>query len=336
MDDFQPSWDWRRLVWSLLYTVQFNEILDDDLARWRAGGLVLEPFSGFTREEEYEALQEALRSDASLAEELMDSPVPHTEEEVRDFLRRVLERMDALRPWPELPFLTLRNESWDLGACRPLARLHMDWLEAGHRLGTTFYGRAEDGSWLPMRLNSGDEVAMVAPWWEGSRDVAVLARPGTDREPEEILAAFLHVTGFAPEEIDDLTEGLNPASRGGAGGGWLAHLLRLEHSTAKLEGRDPVRVSRPTWESFLRTRLYCQATESPGVVAVGPPGAGQVPAFTLPEALAAFATGKGETEPPSFFSASGRDLLDLIPEGYAVLVDPGTDYATTFDRDGPR
>ncbi|MEV4838068.1 SseB family protein [Nonomuraea sp. NPDC049486] len=336
MGDLPPPWGWRRVVWSLLYTVQFKPVWDDDLVRWRAGGLVLEPFGGFTREEEYEALQEALDSGERLLDLLPDPPVPHDEQDIRDFLRRVLEHMDLLRPWPELPFLVMRHDpSPDLGDFRAIARLHLDGQEAAHRLHGAFYGFAGGGSWQPMRLNSGDEVALVEPWWQGSRDVAVLARPSPGRAPEDVLAAFLHVTGFVPEEIDDLTDGLNAASRGGAGSGWLAYLLRLENSIATLAGEEPVRVSRSTYEAFLRTRLYCQATESPGVVAVGPPGAGLVPAFTLPEALAAFAAaGKDETE-PRFFSATGRDLLDLIPEGYGVLVDPGTAYATAFAAGGP-
>ncbi|MFI6708022.1 SseB family protein [Nonomuraea sp. NPDC050478] len=336
MGDFPPPWGWRRVVWSLLYTVQFKPVLDDDLVEWRARGLVLEPFSGFGREELYESLQEALSSEEPLLDLMPDPPVPRSEHDVRDFLRRVLERMESLRPWPELPFLVMRGDAWpDLGDCREIARLHLDEHQVGDRLHAIFHRSDGGGLWLPLRLNSGDEVALVERRRRDRRDVAVLARPRPGRAPEDVLAAFLHVTGFVPEEIDDLTDGLNAASRGGAGSGWLAYLLRLENSIAALAGEEPVRVGRSTYEAFLRTRLYCQATESPGVVAVGPPGAGLVPAFTLPEALAAFAAaGKDETE-PRFFSATGKDLLDLIPEGYGVLVDPGTAYATAFAAGGP-
>ncbi|MFG1943150.1 SseB family protein [Nonomuraea sp. NPDC048826] len=329
MDDFPPPWGWRRVACFLLYTLQFQPALDDDLARLRAGGLVLEPFRGFTREEEYEGLQEALASDEELVELLPTPwPVPHDEQDVRDFLRRVLEQMDLRRPWPELPFTVPPiTADPDRDRYRAIARLRLDENELSRRIHANLARVGDGGRWLPLLLNSGDEVALATPHRPGGDHVAVLARTDAERPPEEILAAFLHVTGFTLEEIDDLTDGVNPVSRGGAGSGWLAYLLRRGHSVGAL-GEDAFR-------TFSRTRLYCEAGETPGFIAVGPPGEGLVPAFTLPEGLAAYAEAKGQSE-PRYFSATGRDLLALVPEGYGVLVDPGTAYATAFDGNGPR
>lgn len=313
---------WQRVLWALLYSVQYEQRLTDALARSRALALILEPVHGFSPEEEHAALGAALESAAPLSEILPPPPeTPRAEEELRDFAERVRRHMDELRPWPDLPFVTRLGPLWEDSAV--IGRVRMGHMEVTERIRRHFQ-RPETGDDAParllLRLSSGDEVALVE---RGGR-VDVLTRPESGRAPEDVLAAFLFTTGLTPGEVQDLTGGANPASTGGARTGWLAYMLRREVSLDG-PGTVPFRV-------FLRTRLYCQATGSPGVVAVGR----LVPAFTMPEALAGYAAGKGETEPPRYFSATGRDLLDLVPEGYGVLVDPGTGYATAFDRDGPR
>jgi hypothetical protein len=66
--------------------------------------------------------------------------------------------------------------------------------------------------------------------------------------------------------------------------------------------------------------VYVQRTTTddgrPAVVAVGQPGAGYVAFFSSLASLAAHA---GECD---WASARGRDLVDLVPEGYGLVVDP--------------
>ena len=66
--------------------------------------------------------------------------------------------------------------------------------------------------------------------------------------------------------------------------------------------------------------VYVQRTTTddgrPAVVAVGQPGAGYVAFFSSLESLGAHA---GECD---WASAPGRDLVDLVPEGYGLVVDP--------------
>ena len=59
----------------------------------------------------------------------------------------------------------------------------------------------------------------------------------------------------------------------------------------------------------------------PGLLAVGPPGAGRVLVFSSLEQLGRAA---GECD---WLRTSGRDLLTLVPEGYGVLLDAGCDDA---------
>ncbi|MEV4095601.1 SseB family protein [Streptosporangium saharense] len=83
-------------------------------------------------------------------------------------------------------------------------------------------------------------------------------------------------------------------------------------------------------EAFASTRFYCQATESPGTLALGDPGAGVVPVFTSLDGLTAYVTARGEVEDARWFSTLGADLLTLLPTGYGLLIDPGTGHATVL------
>ena len=72
-------------------------------------------------------------------------------------------------------------------------------------------------------------------------------------------------------------------------------------------------------DAFGAATLYCFLADEPGFMAVGEPGAGFIPMYSSEEALTA-AEG-----PSAWFAAKGRGLLQLVPEGYGVVLDPGTD-----------
>ena len=72
---------------------------------------------------------------------------------------------------------------------------------------------------------------------------------------------------------------------------------------------------------FETTTFYVQRVPgeggAPAVAALGPPGAGYLALYSSLEALAAQA---GEWH---WAAAPGADLLELVPPGYGVVVDPG-------------
>jgi SseB protein N-terminal domain len=72
-------------------------------------------------------------------------------------------------------------------------------------------------------------------------------------------------------------------------------------------------------DAFGAATLYCFLADEPGFMAVGEPGAGFIPMYSSEEALTA---AEGST---AWFAAKGLDLLQLVPEGYGVVLDPGTD-----------
>jgi hypothetical protein len=195
---------WQGVNGYVLYCVQFAQELDGTRVDWIAHLLLSRPLWAFTQQQEYDALAEALRSDAQLTAFI---PEPHTEEAYRDFLRRVLARLDAARPWPELPFQELSMSHWvDFAGAIAAARIGLSVKnihERLHRAMARLTVEGTDREVLMLRLRSGDEVALVTPWWPGSADTVVLQR-GRASSAEQIIAEFIRCTGFTADEVTPL------------------------------------------------------------------------------------------------------------------------------------
>jgi len=167
--------NWRGVSNAVLYTLIFKSLEDSEADRV-ANGLITEPMWSLTPEEEYEALAEALRSDADLASVI---PTPHSDAQYRDFLKRVIDRLDAARPWPELPFQELDPARWsDFARTEPIARIDRSSPYVEGLFHRSFSGLPSDEgrAALILRLKSGAEVAFVVPWWPDSRNVAVFRK----------------------------------------------------------------------------------------------------------------------------------------------------------------
>lgn len=202
---------WHQLVTGLLFSVQYESDLGDDLADRRACAMLEEPLPGFGQDDGYAALVEALESADDLAGLLPGGvPVGHTDTDLRAFVARVRDHMDAKRPWTPPAYVPLdTSRSGEFGGGHTLAALRPRWVEVGERLQRMFSAvEGTDGGErevLLLRLRTGDEVALVAPWWEQSEQVAVVQHPGSTRTPREVLTAFLDLTGYTRDEITDLT-----------------------------------------------------------------------------------------------------------------------------------
>lgn len=200
----QPA---RVVIGTLLYTVKFED-LDDTLVDRRARALIEEPLVDLTAADEYQAIVEALQSSVRLTR-VIELPNGgrdrHSEQGFRDFLGRLLARMDTLRPWPEAPHRPLDDSRWhSAGSMWVVGRILMDYVDAQRRLNYVFRAGVHDDRkvhLLILRLRLGNEVALVAPWWPDSKHVAVLSRD-PHRTSSEVLAAFLDGTRFTPDEVE--------------------------------------------------------------------------------------------------------------------------------------
>jgi hypothetical protein len=193
------SEDWRGVSNAILYTLIYKSLEDSEADRV-ANGLVTEPLWSLTPEQEYDALVQALGSDADLGS---DIPTPHSDAQYRDFLKRVIDRLDAARPWPELPFQELDPERWpDFARTEPIARIDRSSPYVEDLFHRSFSGLpADEGrAGLIVRLKSGVEVAFVVPWWPDSRNVAVF-RNDPQIPPQQVLDELRDVVGLDPETV---------------------------------------------------------------------------------------------------------------------------------------
>jgi hypothetical protein len=191
---------WSAVSDSILESVQLEKELGNTEAMRLGREIVRRPLRYLTTEEEYAAIAEALRTDADLSERI---PSPHGEQEYRDFLRRLLNCLDALRPWPELPFRPVDVSGWhDFNDARLTARIKLSVIGVERQLGRAF--RHTDGVQnriLGLRLNSGTEVVLVDKWWApGSKDVALLQRDPR-QPPAQVIAEFRDATGLTGDQV---------------------------------------------------------------------------------------------------------------------------------------
>ncbi|MEV5747944.1 hypothetical protein AB0L00_09005 [Actinoallomurus sp. NPDC052308] len=192
---------WRAIINGILHNVQFSRQLDDSVIERVAQRIIKRPQFDLTPEEEYTALTEALRSGDQL---VGDIPLRHDEPSVREFLIKVQNRLDALRPWPAPPYLYVDIANWNrFDGARPIARIHLWYIDVQGRLQRGFSKVDAGREALLLRLKSGAEVALVTPWWIGSDDIALMQIPSALPQ-EHILAEFKAATGFTDDEVTAL------------------------------------------------------------------------------------------------------------------------------------
>jgi hypothetical protein len=194
----QPQ-GWRPFVNGVLYQVQFEPELDAAVVDRVAQGLVSRPLFEQPVETAVAALRAAVDSGDTLTAMI---PVRPGEQAARDFLRRLVDRLDRERPWPEPPFRVLDAAHWEqLRTAPPLARIELDWKDVDDRLHRVFT-RVDDLAVLVLQLGTGDRVAVVDDWqlpWAPDRPdlrgESFLLSPGP-RPAAEVIDAFRAATGL--------------------------------------------------------------------------------------------------------------------------------------------
>jgi hypothetical protein len=196
---------WKGLVNQVLYAVMFQRALDgtavDETARNMIYRRTLRDGAGAYRA----AAEAALGQPGPLVDQI---PTRHSEEAFRDFLRRLVERLDALRPWPEPPFVSQPLEEWAAFADgRAIARVEAPYMRVSHILNELFLPIPGDDERRRMgvilRLADGRVVALVGAPGAGERVLLLQRAAGGD--PAATIAAFRAATGLSADLVTPLT-----------------------------------------------------------------------------------------------------------------------------------
>lgn len=195
---------WPGVVNTILYHIQFEKELDQKIVDRISNALLVEPVFELTPEEEYSALENGLLQGEPLPEAV---EVKWSDAEIRDFLTRVVQRMDERRPWPELPYLRLPRDKVDdfVKSARPLARVHTSFpgIESGVK--RNFFHDSENGSFLLLRMRSGVEIGFFTPFWDDSHHTMLVT---TDERVSfrEIVDELVANTTLTADEFTPLLD----------------------------------------------------------------------------------------------------------------------------------
>ena len=100
---------------------------------------------------------------------------------------------------------------------------------------------------------------------------------------------------------------------------WDAERADTELALVARRFRSGEPVAEELTLSFAIATLYCRRDKTPGFLAVGNPAKGLVPMYSSKEKLFA-----SEGECP-YFCGHGYQLAGLVPPGYGILLDLGSD-----------
>lgn len=193
-----PSEDWRPVVNGVLYSVQFREILNEELAVHTARSIIHRPLAGLTAEEQYAALTTAVQSGTELT---WLEPESHNEGDFRAFLSMVLHQMNTLRPWPEPSYERVELSRWsDFQDPVVIGRLTQSPPKVEKKTATIFSRLDDTGQRAAvLRLRSGALVALVARWWPDSNNVAVITQGSS--QPDDVVRELLDATQLSEDVV---------------------------------------------------------------------------------------------------------------------------------------
>lgn len=190
--------DQRAVVNAILYGVQFADTLNAAEVDRTSLSLLHHPLWSLTPEQEYQSIVDALESGSEIGS--IFGP-RHSEVAVRNFLQQVVDRLDALRPWPDLPFQELSEIRWSEFSDAPaIARVAVSWPEIETRVGRIFTESLPDSrQYLLLRLRSGIEVGFV---WPGeNEDSTAIVAPNATVPEADIVQEIVDATDLGSPEV---------------------------------------------------------------------------------------------------------------------------------------
>lgn len=189
---------WRGVVNTIAMRVQNVDELDDSVAGTIARRLTTKPDYD-TPEQHYADLAYAVEHGTELTRIIQQD---HSELVFRQFLACVLQHMDALRPWPTLPFQPLRTSAWSsFEDARPVAQIELSWIGVQERLQHAFYHPENDPhkEVLLLKMASGLQLALVAD--EPRSSIVTVLALDPDIPPDTVVTELVEKTSLQRDNI---------------------------------------------------------------------------------------------------------------------------------------
>jgi hypothetical protein len=202
---------WAERVADILEFVRFEARLDDAVVNKVAEAVVHTRMLHEPPARMAEAVAAGLAAPVALTSL---SPVSFHESELRDFLRRLGGRLDALRPWPAWLFEQLGASVWGSAPVRPLAYVDLSPVRLTNLLGVLFERVVEDGMTMEiavLRLAAGPVVALAREVGSGSTGTLLLQQG--DGDAERAVAEVLRANGIGADQIRWVGDAVPPGQR---------------------------------------------------------------------------------------------------------------------------
>lgn len=190
--DPQPRAAWRGWINIVTDGVYFSRRISDERIAARVDDMIQQWTFADPVHTYYEAISDALNSTERIAEPRED------EEHARDFLLRLMETLDARRPWPEAAYTHLDASAWsEYRQLPPLAVIALTERTVRGRVNRFFDEVPDGGAVMILRLRTGDTVALHSADF---RTPAVTIRAHTNDSAATIDACKAFI-GLSADEI---------------------------------------------------------------------------------------------------------------------------------------
>ncbi|MEU6561084.1 hypothetical protein [Nocardia nova] len=190
---------WKSVVDAIVYNAEYYPDLGEQAVDGTARALLIQPLWNLTPQQEYEAITYAIESRGTIT----SIPTRLDQAAIRDFLRRILLRLDDLKPWPEPRFQTLSISRWpEFVDSRPIAIINGSFPFVQDKVGEGFgQGPGDQRYFLLLQLNSGAEVGFIWPHAGDESKTTFVTRSNlaaNDIIEEMIDASLLPPESFMP------------------------------------------------------------------------------------------------------------------------------------------
>jgi hypothetical protein len=200
--------EWRGVLNQILYVANRYPFTDESVDRIAVD--MIGRFQLWCGPDVYhQAISEALQSGTVLGPPTLRTE--HDDTALRDFFRRLRDRLDSGRPWPDARFVRLSTDDWPAFADAPkIATIKLSSVRVHERTWEIFDSVPVRGTNAPvvlLRLRTGEAVALIGSYDPDVRRRRTVAMHLLDGDPVAAIASFRELCELTEDQITPLPRG---------------------------------------------------------------------------------------------------------------------------------